>query len=317
MGLPIIVSPNKFIIWRINMYDCVIIGAGPAGMTSALYLLRSNKSVAIIEKNSFGGKIALAHNVENYPGKMKMSGIEFSDELLEQITSAGCEFVYDEATSIEKKNDTFNIQCLGESVEGKTVIIAAGTKNRPLGVENEEKYVGKGISYCALCDGAFYKDKNVAVVGGGNTAVGDALMLSEIAKTVYLIHRRNEFRAEPSVVDSLKKKENVKIITPSKVSRLLGENTLEAIEIETNGNTETLSVDGVFVAVGLISALSPFASNISLDQNGYADSAEDCLTKTEGIFVAGDCRKKSVRQLTTAVSDGTVAAIAAYEYLSK
>ncbi|MBO7253826.1 MAG: FAD-dependent oxidoreductase, partial [Clostridia bacterium] len=154
-------------------------------------------------------------------------------------------------------------------------------------------------------------------VGGGNTAVGDALMLSEIAKTVYLIHRRNEFRAEPSVVDSLKKKENIKIITPSKVSRLLGENTLEAIEIETNGNTKTLSVDGVFVAVGLISALSPFASNISLDQNGYANSAEDCLTKTEGIFVAGDCRKKSVRQLTTAVSDGTVAAIAAYEYLSK
>ncbi len=299
------------------MFDCIIIGAGPAGMTSALYLLRSNKSVAIIEKNSFGGKIALAHNVENYPGKMKMSGIEFSDELLEQITAAGCEFVYDEAVSIEKSGDSFNVRCSSETISGKTVIIAAGTENRPLGVENEENYVGKGVSYCALCDGAFYKDKAVAVVGGGNTAVGDALMLSEIAKTVYLIHRRNEFRAEPSVVDSLKKKENVKIITPARVTKLLGDNSLEALEIEKDGKAEELSVQGVFVAVGLISALSPFASNITLDQGGYADSGEDCTTKTEGIFVAGDCRKKSVRQLTTAVADGTVAAIAAYEYLSK
>ncbi len=299
------------------MFDCIIIGAGPAGMTSALYLLRSNKSVAIIEKNSFGGKIALAHNVENYPGKMKMSGIEFSDELLEQITAAGCEFVYDEAVSIEKNGDSFTVKCTSETISGKTVIIAAGTENRPLGVENEENYVGKGVSYCALCDGAFYKDKDVAVVGGGNTAVGDALMLSELAKTVYLIHRRNEFRAEPSVVDALKKKENVKIITPARVTKLLGDNSLEALEIEKDGNAETLSVQGVFVAVGLISALAPFASNITLDQGGYADSGEDCTTKTEGIFVAGDCRKKSVRQLTTAVADGTVAAIAAYEYLSK
>ncbi len=298
------------------MFDCVIIGAGPAGMTSALYLLRSNKTVAIIEKNSFGGKIALAHNVENYPGKKKMSGMEFSDELFDQITDLGCEFFFDEAVSVEKNGNVFDVKCKDETLQGKTIIIAAGTENRPLGVENEGKYIGKGVSYCALCDGAFYKDKTVAIIGGGNTAVGDAIMLSEIAKEVFLIHRRNSFRAEESVVNVLKSKSNVKIITPAKVTKLLGENTLEGIEIEREGNAETLQVDGVFVAIGLVSALAPFGSAITLDEGGYADSGEDCKTKSEGIFVAGDCRKKSVRQLTTAVSDGTVAAIAAYDYLN-
>ncbi len=298
------------------MYDCVIIGAGPAGMTAALYLLRSNKTVAIIEKNSFGGKIALAHNVENYPGKMRMSGIEFSDELLEQITEAGCEFFFDEAVSIEKSGEDFIVKCLDDTLTSKTVIIAAGTENRPLGVEGEEKFTGKGVSYCALCDGAFYKGKNVAVIGGGNTAVGDAIMLSEIAETVYLIHRRNDFRAESTVVDLLKSKENIKIITPAKVTELIGEDKLSEIVIDKDGTTQALKVDGVFVAIGLVSALTPFGENIVLDSNGYADSGEDCLTKTPGIFVAGDCRKKSVRQLTTAVSDGTIAAVAAYEYLN-
>ncbi len=299
------------------IYDSVIIGAGPAGMTAALYLLRSNKTVAIIEKNTFGGKIALAHNVENFPGTMKMSGLEFSDRMLEQITEAGCDFIFDEALSIEKKDDSFLVSCSFEQVLGKTVIIAAGTENRPLGIENEEKYIGKGISYCALCDGAFYKGKKVAVVGGGNTAIGDALMLSEIAETVYLIHRRNEFRAEPKVVETLKTKENVKIITPAKVTKLAGVDGISEIEIDKGGEIQTLSVDCVFVAIGLVSAITPFSSNITLDEGGYADSEEDCLTKSEGIYVAGDCRKKSVRQLTTAVSDGTVAAMAAYDYLCK
>lgn len=298
------------------MFDCVIIGAGPAGMTAALYLLRSNKTVAIIEKNSFGGKIALAHNVENYPGKKKMSGMEFSDELFDQITDLGCEFFFDEAVSVEKSENVFHIKCKDETIDGKTVIIAVGTENRPLGVENEEKYIGKGVSYCALCDGAFYKDKTVAIIGGGNTAVGDAIMLSEIAKEVFLIHRRNSFRAEESVVNVLKSKSNVKIITPARVTKLLGENALEGIEIEREGNVEVLDVDGVFVAIGLVSALTPFGSSIALDEGGYADSGEDCQTNSKGIFVAGDCRKKSVRQLTTAVSDGTVAAIAAYDYLN-
>ncbi len=298
------------------MYDCIIIGAGPAGMTAALYLLRSNKSVVIVEKNSFGGKIALAHNVENYPGKLKMTGIEFSDELLQQITEAGCEFVFDEAISIEKNDSSFEVKCSSETINGKSVIIAVGTKNRPLGVENEETFIGKGISYCALCDGAFFKDKTVAVIGGGNTAVGDAIMLSEIAKTVYLIHRRNEFRAESTVVDSLKAKKSVNILTPAKVTKLSGDDMLKSIIIEKDGVEEEINVDGVFVAIGLVSALTPFKNSISLDEGGYADSKEDCLTTTKGIFVAGDCRKKSVRQLTTAVSDGTVAAIAAYEYLN-
>lgn len=298
------------------MFDCVIIGAGPAGMTAALYLLRSNKTVAIIEKNSFGGKIALAHNVENYPGKLKMSGIEFSDELLQQITDAGCEFIFDEAVSIIKNEKEFSVNCQGETVSGKAVIIAVGTENRPLGVENENDFIGKGISYCALCDGAFYKDKTVAVVGGGNTAVGDALMLSEVAKTVYLIHRREVFRAENTVLDKVKGKENIKIITPATVKKLIGEEKLEQIEIDKNGVMETLDVDGVFVAIGLVSALYPFAQNVALDEGGYALSGEECTTATEGVFVAGDCRRKSVRQLTTAVADGTVSAIAVCDYLN-
>ena len=298
------------------MYDCIIIGAGPAGMTSALYLLRSNKTVAIIEKNSFGGKIALAHNVENYPGKIKMSGLEFSDELLEQITAAGCEFVFDEALSVDKAEKGFTVRCKDETLSSKTVIVAVGTENRMLGVENEERFIGKGVSYCALCDGAFYKDKTVAVIGGGNTAVGDAIMLSEIVKTVYLIHRRDQFRAEQTVVEKMRSRENIKIITPARVTKLLGYDFLSEIEIEKGGKNETLSVDGVFVAIGLISALSPFADNMDVDESGYAKSTENCLTKTKGLFVAGDCRNKSVRQLTTAVSDGTVAAIAAYEYLN-
>lgn len=300
------------------MYDCVIIGAGPAGMTAALYLLRSNKKVAVIEKSSFGGKIALAHSVENYPGKKKMSGLEFSSDLLDQITYLGCDLFFDEAVSIKKDNGDFIVECFDDTLlTAKTIIIAVGTENRPLGVEDEEKFIGKGVSYCALCDGAFYKDKNIAVIGGGNTAVGDAIMLSEIANTVYLIHRRNEFRAESTVVDLLKSKENIKIITPAKVTELIGEDKLSEIVIDKDGTTQTLKVDGVFVAIGLISALTPFGESIALDSSGYADSGEDCLTNTPGIFVAGDCRKKSVRQLTTAVSDGTVAAVAAYEYLNK
>ncbi len=299
------------------MYDSIIIGGGPAGMTAALYLLRSNKKVLLVEKNGFGGKIALAHSIENYPGNIKMSGVEFSDKLLEQITLAGCDIEFDEATGISKIENGFAVACSSSSFSGKTVIIAAGTENRPLGIDKEKDYIGKGVSYCALCDGAFFKDKTVAVVGGGNTAIGDALMLSEIAKTVYLIHRRDEFRAEPTVVDSLRTKNNVKIITNAKVTKLLGEGKLSEIEIHVGNEAQNISVDGVFVAIGLISAIRPFEGSIALDESGYAASDETCKTSTQGIFVAGDCRRKSVRQLTTAVSDGTVAAIAAYEFLSK
>ncbi len=299
------------------MYDCIVVGAGPAGMTAALYLLRSNKKVLIIEKNSFGGKIALAHSVENYPGSMKISGLELSDKLLEQITNAGCEIELEEVVSVEKKGGVFTVKCLSSEFEGKTVIIAVGTENRPLGVEKENDYIGRGISYCALCDGSFYKGKTVAVVGGGNTAVQDALMLSETSEKVYLIHRRDEFRAEAYAVDALYSRENITVITNATVSKLYGDNKLSGIEISHNGNTEKLDVSAVFVAIGQVPAVKAFENNIKLDDFGYADSGEDCLTVTDGIFVAGDCRAKSVRQLTTAVSDGTVAAVAAYEYLNK
>ena len=285
------------------MKDIIIIGAGPAGMTSALYLLRSNKSVAIIEKNSFGGKIALAHNVENYPGKMKMSGIEFSDELLEQITSAGCEFVYDEATSIEKKNDTFNIQCLGESVEGKTVIIAAGTKNRPLGVENEEKYVGKGISYCALCDGAFYKDKEVIVVGGASSALTESLYLSSICKKVTTIVRRDTFTGENYLVEKVLNTKNIKVIYNSIITSYNTKN--DKLVSVTLDNKKKIKADGIFLAIGS----TPNSELFDVEkENNYIITNKNYETNIKNVFAVGDVIKKDYYQLINASSEGMTAA---------
>ena len=299
------------------MYDIVIIGAGAAGLTAALYALRANKSVLIIEKGSFGGQITYSPQVENFPTQEKLSGSELADKLTEQVLSHGAEVEIDTVVSIENADGFKKI--IGESgvYEGKAVIIATGARHRTLGLEREEEFIGEGVSFCAVCDGAFFKDKDVAVIGGGNSALQEAVLLSQLAKSVTIVQNLDELTGEIKLREQLYKKENVKILCGKTVVSYDGESELEGITIrdEKTSETQSLKVDGVFVAIGLAPQNEPFKNVIDLDSYGYADSLEDCTTKTEGIFVAGDCRKKRIRQLTTACADGSVSALAAVSYI--
>ena len=301
------------------MYDIIIIGAGPAGMTAALYALRAGKTVVILEGESFGGQIAYSPNVENYPSVMSISGNEFSSNLLDQITALGADIEFEKAIEIKDGEIKTVLTESGEFFKGKTVIIATGVKHRHLGLENEEKFIGNGVSYCAICDGAFFKGLEVAVVGGGDTALQDALYLSNVAKKVYLIHRRKEFRAENKLVEKVKQTQNIELILDSSVTKLIGDKNLKSIII-TNKNDlseNEIKVNALFVAVGQIPQNEYFKGFEKLDESGYFDTNENTVSKTKGIFIAGDCRKKQVRQLTTAISDGTVASIAASNYIDQ
>ncbi len=299
------------------MYDIVIIGAGPAGLTAAVYGGRAEKSVLVLEKETFGGQVTHSPKIENYPGTLQMSGNEFAEKLVEQALSLGAEIELDEVTAVETDGKIKKVIGENATYEAKSVIVATGSKHRKLGVADEEKFVGAGISYCAVCDGAFYKDKEVAVIGGGNTALQEAVMLSELCKKVTLVQNLSFFTGEKKLLNQLEKKDNVEFITSSVVCGLDGENTLSAIKIkntETNEET-TLSVDGIFVAIGQVPENEPFRSVASLDEYGYIVSGEECESGTQGIFVAGDCRTKLVRQIATAVSDGAVAAVNACRYI--
>lgn len=299
------------------MYDIVIIGAGPAGLTAAVYGGRAEKSVLVLEKETFGGQVTHSPKIENYPGTLQMSGNEFAEKLVEQALSLGAEIELDEVTAVETDGKIKKVIGENATYEAKSVIVATGSKHRKLGVADEEKFVGAGISYCAVCDGAFYKDKEVAVIGGGNTALQEAVMLSELCKKVTLVQNLSFFTGEKKLLNQLEKKDNVEFITSSVVCGLDGENTLSAIKIkntETNEET-TLSVDGIFVAIGQVPENEPFRSVASLDEYGYIVSGEECESGTQGVFVAGDCRTKLVRQIATAVSDGAVAAVNACRYL--
>lgn len=298
------------------MYDIVVVGAGPAGLTAAVYARRAEKSVLVVEKETFGGQITHSPKVENYPGTLQMSGNEFAEKLVEQVLSLGAEIELDEVTAIETEEKTKRVIGQNATYEAKSVIVATGSKHRTLGAENEEKFVGSGVSYCAVCDGAFYKGKEVAVIGGGNTALQEAVMLSDLCKKVTLVQNLPFFTGEKKLLDLLEKKENVEFVTSSVVSGLEGDDSLCAIRIrntETNEET-TLSVDGIFVAIGQVPENEPFRSVASLDDYGYIVSGEECESGTEGIFVAGDCRTKLVRQIATAVADGAVAAVNACRY---
>ncbi len=296
------------------MYDIIIVGAGPAGMTAALYARRAGRSVLIIEKETVGGQITFSPCVENYPFVKKMSGMELADNLFEQINELGAEIEFDTVTSIEKIDGFIKVVCEFESYETKVVIIASGAKHKKLGLLREDELIGSGVSYCAVCDGAFFKNKTTAVVGGGNTALQDALYLADICEKVYLIHRRDSFRGDAELVNKLKANPSVEIVTPANITALLGDNALVGVELD---NGRKLMIDGLFIAVGQSPENQPFSSVIALDEAGYADSGEDCSSITEGIFVAGDCRKKDVRQLATAVADGATAATRACEYIEK
>lgn len=300
------------------IYDILIIGGGPAGLTAATYACRAGKSVLVIEKAAFGGQITWSPKVENFPSVVSISGAELGDRLMEQAMEQGAEVELDEAVSASLDGDVKRIICdSGAVFEGRSVIIAAGARPRMLGIENEEALVGNGVCFCAVCDGAFYKGRTVAVSGGGNSALQDALLLSEKCEKVYLIHRRAQFRGEAKLVDALEKRGNVEFVTESTITALLGDGELTGIKLAQNGAEREIALDGLFVAIGHTPDNGIFKEYINLDAAGYADAAEDCLTKTAGVFVAGDCRKKSVRQLTTAAADGSVAALAACAYLDR
>ena len=295
------------------MYDIIIVGAGPAGLTAAIYGRRANKKVLVLEANTYGGQIITTDKIENYPVNPGISGFDFATKLYNQVKDLGAEIKFEKVTEI-KENEVITTK---NTYKTKTIIIATGRDNRKLNLENEDKLTGKGVSYCATCDGAFYKDKVVAVNGGGNTAVEDALYLSDIAQTVYLIHRRDTFRAEAVLIDRLKEKENIKIVLNTTITKINGENKLENIEIKNPTETKTLNVDGLFIAVGQVPETENFKKLINSDEKGYIIAGEDCKTNIKNIFVAGDTRTKSLRQLVTATGDGAVAATEAIKYISE
>ena len=300
------------------MYDILIIGGGPAGLTAATYARRAGKRVLVIEKNAFGGQITWSPRVENFPGYLSVSGVELGDKLLEQAMEQGAETELEEVTAIRRGNGYWTVSCeSGASFEGKALILAVGAKPRMLGIEREEELVGCGVCYCAVCDGAFYAGRDVAVCGGGNSALQDALLLSESCRRVYLVHRRAGFRGEQKLVEALEARENVEFVMEARVQALLGEEELTGLLLEQNGVHRELPVEGVFIAIGHQPDNAAFAAYLELDKTGYAASGEDCRTVTPGLFVAGDCRTKAVRQLTTAAADGAVAALAACEYLDR
>lgn len=299
------------------MYDVIIVGGGPAGLTAALYTLRAGKTALVIEKATFGGQITWSPKVENFPTIESISGSELGDRLMSQVEKQGGETEFAEVVSVEREGSIFRVKTDYDDVfEGKALIIATGAKPRNLGIAREEEFVGNGVCYCAVCDGAFYKGKTVAVNGGGNSALQDAVLLSESCEKVYLIHRRDSFRGEAKLVEMLEKKDNVEFVLNSSVTALHGENELEGITVtDKAGNTRDIALEGIFVAIGHAPDNGIFAELMELDRAGYADAAEDCKTKTAGVFVAGDCRTKTVRQLTTACADGSAAALAACSYI--
>ena len=300
------------------MTDILIIGGGPAGLTAAIYAARAGKSVIVCERESLGGQITQSHQVDNYPGLPGISGIELGDKLYTQAMDSGAEVQFNSVNKLTKNDDVFAAETDDGVIEARSVIFAAGAKPRPLGVEREEDMVGRGVCYCALCDGAFFRGQDVSVVGGGNTAFSDALFLAAICKSVTLIHRRDGFRAELPLIRAVEQAENIRFEIPYTVSGLIGEEDLEGLRLNNavTGETKELAVSGVFAAMGRVPDCTLISDFADLDGQGFVDASEACETRTAGLFVAGDCRKKTIRQLTTAVSDGTTAAMAACEYLN-
>ena len=291
------------------MYDIIIIGCGPAGMTAALYASRANKKVLVFEGKSYGGQILNASKVENYPGFDNISGFDLATNMYNQIITKGVEIKNEMVLKITKDKEVITSN---GTYQAKAIILATGVQHRKLNITNETEYIGRGVSYCATCDGNFFRNKDVAVVGGGNTALEDALYLSDIVHKVYLIHRRDEFRGEDIYLDELKYKFNVEIITNSEVTRINGQETIKSIDVHTTSGENDMSriipISGLFVAVGQEPKNEIFADIIELDEKGYIKTDDGIHTNVEGIYVAGDCRNKPLRQLTTAVSDGSIAA---------
>lgn len=299
------------------MHDIIVIGAGPAGLTAALYALRAEKKVLLIEKETFGGQITFSPKVENYPGFSEISGNEFADRLLEQVTAHGADIELAEVTGVKDNGATKTVITDFGEFEARAVIIATGARHRHLGVEGEDELIGEGISFCAVCDGAFYSGRRVGVVGGGNSALVEAMMLSETSSEVIIIQNLSMLTGEVKMVRALEKKENVKMIFDTVVEGFEKDAALTGVKLHNTktGERYTLPVDGLFVAIGHAPENEAFKNLTALNEYGYIVSDEACLTDTEGVFVAGDCRTKSIRQITTATADGAVAALAACRYI--
>ncbi|MBR6210094.1 MAG: thioredoxin-disulfide reductase [Clostridiales bacterium] len=299
------------------MADIIIVGAGPAGLSAAIYARRAGMNTVVYEAESYGGQIINTPEIENYPAIAKISGFDFADGLYKQAEALGAEIKFDKVTEIRPVEGGFEVATEYSGTETcKAVVLAVGAKNRHMGIAREEELTGKGVSYCATCDGAFYKGKTVAVTGGGNTAVEDAIYLCGMAEKVYLVHRRNEFRAEETLVNAAKAIENLEFVTPYVVKELKGEPKLSSVILENreDGSEKELAVDGLFVAIGQEPATASFKDLVTLS-GGYIEAGEDCKTNIPGIFAAGDGRTKKVRQLTTACADGAVAALAAVDFI--
>lgn len=300
------------------MYDLIIIGGGPAGLTAATYARRAGKTVLVLEKDALGGQITWSPKVENFPSVLSISGAKLGNLMADQAMEQGAEVEIEEVVRMEDCEGGKKVICaLGAEYEGRAVILATGAKPRMLGIARETDLVGSGIGYCAVCDGAFFQGEAVAVNGGGNSALQDAMLLSELCSKVYLIHRRSGFRGEEKLVQALREKNNVEFVLNARITELLGGDELSGVIVEQNGESRRITVSGLFVAIGHEPDNAAFAEYLQLDEKGYAASGEDCLTKTEGVFVAGDCRRKGIHQLTTAVADGAVAALAACSYLDR
>lgn len=301
------------------IYDMMIVGGGPAGMTAALYGARAGKSVLLLEAEACGGQILESQKIENYPALPDVDGYTFAEGIKGQILALGVAIENGRVEKIEEEGSAFCAHVGEKDCFGRAVILATGLKHRKLGVAGEEAHIGRGVSFCATCDGMFFRRKRVAVVGGGNTAVQDALLLSELCERVYLIHRRMTLRAEAGLVKRMREKENIEFIGETTVREICGDGRVEELILEhaPSKSTHTLAVSGLFEAIGQLPQNEAFATLAELDGDGYIITDETCKTSHRGVFAAGDCRQKPVRQLTTAVADGTVAALSAVAYLDE
>lgn len=299
------------------MYNIGIIGGGTAGLTAAIYGQRAGKQTVVFEGANYGGQIVFSPNVENYPGIASISGAQYSMNLVEQVTNLGAETKREQVKEVKKVEDGYSVVTEEGEYLCQALVLATGVTHRHLGLENEEKLTGAGVSYCATCDGMFFRGKNVAVIGGGNTALQDAEFLSNYCSKVYLVHRREEFRGDAKNVSSLREKENVEFVLNALPEEILGEQMVQGLVVtdKISGAKKTLDVEGIFVAIGHLPKNEIFAELVDLDAGGFIKAGENCETSRDGIFAAGDCRTKEVRQLTTAAADGAVAALAAVKYI--
>lgn len=303
-------------------FEIAVIGGGPAGLTAAVYAARAGHTVTILEGAACGGQMLLAHEIENYPGFTKIVGYALADQMMEQANSLGVSITYAQVDSVTKEDDHFTVLCGSKSFTASAVIVAAGAKHRTLDVPGEAEFIGRGVSYCAVCDGRFFAGKDVAVVGGGNTALGDAIYLSNICNSVTLIHRRDTFRADRILVRRMEAIDNIRTVMGARVTKIEGDQrvqSLDFVSVAENAMSQpmVLQADGVFIAVGNVPDLAMLSGidGVQFDEGGYLVTDERCCSKVPGLFVAGDVRSKNLRQIATAVADGAIAGTEAAEYL--